>query len=73
MGPMCRRKRAGWLTGPAKGRGPVASGGGGPMGGERGVGWLGWKEGQAAAGLNSDPGQSSKRNSFRISMDFRIW
>jgi hypothetical protein len=62
----------GGLAGPAKGRGPVASGGGGPMGGERGVGWPGWKERWAAAASNPKPGQNSKRNSFQISFDFRI-
>jgi hypothetical protein len=40
----------GVLAGPAKGRGPVVGGAGGPMGGERGVGWPGWKERPAAAG-----------------------
>jgi hypothetical protein len=50
-----------------------AGGGGGPMGGERGVGWPGWMKSRAAAGLNPEPGQNSKRNSFQISIDFRIW
>jgi hypothetical protein len=65
--------REGRLAGPAKGRGPVAGGGGGPMGGERGVGRPGWKERRAAAGPNPEPDQNSKRNSFQISIDFRIW
>jgi hypothetical protein len=43
------------------------------QGGERGVGWPGWKERRAVTGLNLEPGQNSKRNSFRISIDFRIW
>jgi hypothetical protein len=43
------------------------------MGGERGVGRPRWKERRAAAGPNLEPGQNSKRNSFRISIDFRIW
>jgi hypothetical protein len=30
--------------------------------GEAGLGWV-----------NPEPGQNSKRNSFRISIDFRIW
>jgi hypothetical protein len=50
----------------------VASGGGGPMGGEMGVGWLGWRERWAAAGPNPEPGQNSKRNYFQISIDFKI-
>jgi hypothetical protein len=37
------------------------------------VGQPGWKERRAAAGLNPEPGQNSKRNSFGISIDFRIW
>jgi hypothetical protein len=48
-------------------------GGGGPMGGERRVGRSGWKVRRAAAGPNPEPGQNSKRNSFQISIDFRIW
>jgi hypothetical protein len=47
--------------------------GGGPMGGERGVGRLGWKERRAAAGPNPEPGQNSKRNSFQILINFEIW
>jgi hypothetical protein len=62
----------GGLGGPAKGRGPVAGGGSGLMGGEMGVGWLGWKERRDAAGPNMEPGEKSNRNSFRISIDFRI-
>jgi hypothetical protein len=50
----------------------VAGGGSGLMGGEMGVGWLGWKERRDAAGPNMEPGEKSKRNSFRISIDFRI-
>jgi hypothetical protein len=48
-------------------------GGGGLMGGEMEVGWPGWKEWRVAAGPNPEPGQNSKRNSFRISINFRIW
>jgi hypothetical protein len=44
-------------AGLAKGQGPVARGSGGPMGGERGVGRPEWKDRQAAAGLNLEPGQ----------------
>jgi hypothetical protein len=63
----------GELARPGKGQGPVAGGGGITMGGERGVGRPRWKERRAAAGPNPEPGQNSKRNSFRISIDFRIW
>jgi hypothetical protein len=63
----------GELARPGKGRGPVAGGGGITMGGERGVGRPRWKERRAAAGPNPEPGQNSKINSFRISIDFRIW
>jgi hypothetical protein len=63
-GPRVGERGWGGLAGPAKGRGLVAGGGGGPMGGERGVGWPGSKERRAAAGLNSELGQNSKRNSF---------
>jgi hypothetical protein len=38
----------------------------------KGVGRPGWKERRAAARPNPEPGQNSKRNSFRISIDFRI-
>jgi hypothetical protein len=51
----------------------VAGGRGGLIGGERGVGRKGWKERRATAGPNLEPSQNSKRNSFRISIDFRIW
>jgi hypothetical protein len=51
----------------------VEDGGGGPMGGERGVGLSGWKERRAAAGPCPEPGLNSKRNYFQISIDFRIW
>jgi hypothetical protein len=64
---------AGGLARPTKGQGPVVGGGGSPMGRKRGVGQPGWKERQAAAGPNLEPGQNSKRNSFQISIDFRIW
>jgi hypothetical protein len=57
----------------AKGRGPVVGGSGNPMGGKMGVGRLGWKERWAAVGPNPERGQNSKINSFRISIDFRIW
>jgi hypothetical protein len=72
-GPRVGERRWGRLARPAKGRGPVVGGGSGPMGGERGVGQRGWKERRAAAGPNPKPGQNSIRNSFRISIDFRIW
>jgi hypothetical protein len=51
----------------------VAVGGGGPMGEEREVGRPGWKERRAVARPNPEPGQNSKRNCFRILIDFRIW
>jgi hypothetical protein len=51
----------------------VAVGGSGPNGGERGVGRPGWKMRWAAAEPNLELGQNSKRISFRISIDFRIW
>jgi hypothetical protein len=35
------------------------------------AGWGGWRGG-SMAGPNPKPGQSSKRNSFQISIDFRI-
>jgi hypothetical protein len=57
----------------AKGRCPVVGGGGSPMGRERGVGRPRWKERRAVAGPNPEPSQNSRRNSFRISIDFRIW
>jgi hypothetical protein len=72
-GPRVSERGWGGLAGPAKGRGPVVGGGGGPMGGERGVSRLGWKERWIAAGPNPESGQNSKINSFRISIDFRIW
>jgi hypothetical protein len=62
--PRVGERGRGGLTGPAKGRGLVAGGGGGPMAGERGVGQPGWKERRATAGLNPEPGKISKRNSF---------
>jgi hypothetical protein len=37
------------------------------------VGRPGWKERWAAARPNPESGQNSKRNSFQISFDFRIW
>jgi hypothetical protein len=60
------RKTTGWggLAGPAKGRGLVVVGGSGPIRGKRGVGWPKWKERRAAARLNLEPGQNSKRDSF---------
>jgi hypothetical protein len=63
-GPCVSARGWGGLAWPANGRGPVAGGGGIPMGGERGVGRPGWKERRAAAGLNPELGQNSKRNSF---------
>jgi hypothetical protein len=69
-GPRVGQRGRGGLAGLAKGRGPVAIGGGGPMGGERGVGRSGWKERRAVAGPNLEPGQNSKRNSFQILIDF---
>jgi hypothetical protein len=35
--------------------------------------WRGWKKRWATAGPNPEPGQNSKRNSFEILIDFRIW
>jgi hypothetical protein len=58
----------GGLAGPAKGRGPVAGGGNGPMGGQRGVGRPGWKERWAAAGPNLELGQNSKRFFFEFQL-----
>jgi hypothetical protein len=69
-GSMCQREWAGWAG--WAGQRPRSSGGGGPMGGERGVDRPGWKERWAAAASNPKPGQNSKRNSFQISFDFRI-
>jgi hypothetical protein len=50
----------------------VAGGGGGAMGGETVVGQPWWKERRAMARPNPEPGQNSKRNSFRISIDFEF-
>jgi hypothetical protein len=71
--PRVDERGQGGLAGPAKGRGLVAGGSSGPMGGERGVGWPGCMERRAVAGPYLELGQNSKRNSCRISIDFRIW
>jgi hypothetical protein len=72
-GPRVSERGRGRLAGPAKGRGPVAGGNSDAMRGERGVGRPGCQERQAVARPNPEPVQNSKRNSFRISIDFRIW
>jgi hypothetical protein len=72
-GPRAGERGRGGLAGPTKGQGLVARGGVGPMGGKRRVGQPGWKDSRAAAGTNPEPGQNSKRNSFQILIDFRIW
>jgi hypothetical protein len=64
QGPRVGERGWGELAGSAKGRCPVVGGGGGPIGGERGVGRLGWKERRAATGPNPQPSQNSKRNSY---------
>jgi hypothetical protein len=56
FGPRVSERGWGGLDRPAKGRGLVVGGGGGPMGGKMGVGRPGWKERWAAAGLNPEPG-----------------
>jgi hypothetical protein len=43
-GPRVGERGHGGLAGLAKGRGPMAGGGGSPMGGERGVSRPRWKE-----------------------------
>jgi hypothetical protein len=45
----------------------------GPRVSERGRGRLGCQERQAVARPNPEPVQKSKRNSFRILINFRIW
>jgi hypothetical protein len=58
----------GRLAGPAKGRGPVAVGGGGPKGGERIMGRPGLKERRDAGGSNPGPGQNSKEIVFEFQL-----
>jgi hypothetical protein len=71
--PCVGERGRGGLAGPTKGQGRVVGGGGGPMGGERGLGRPGWKQRRAAAGPNPESGRNSKINSFQSLIDFRIW
>jgi hypothetical protein len=56
----------GELAGPAKGRGPLTVGGGGPKGGERRVGRPGWEERRVVAEPNPELGQNSKEFLFKF-------
>jgi hypothetical protein len=68
-----RRTSGGRLARLAKGRGPVAVGGGGPKMRGKESGPAGVEEEVGHGWAEYVAGPKFKRNYFRISIDFRIW